>query len=104
MQLQAASDGIGLVCLPRALGDGVPGLEMLDTTTNAPPLRELWIGVHRDARHAPRIRAVLDHLTDGLKAVRPILAPIATRLEFAGRDGFILTERMLSLPVSHRSK
>ena len=78
VQLQAALDGMGLAGLPRAFADGVPGLVRIATDNDPPPMRELWIGVHRDTRHAPRIRAVLDHLSDGLKAARPSLAPDAS--------------------------
>lgn len=75
VQLQAALAGLGLVCLPRILGDGVPGLARVPDAAHAPPLRELWIGLHRDTRHSPRIRAVFDHLAEGLRAARARLAP-----------------------------
>ena len=71
--LQAALAGLGLVCLPRYLGDPEPALVRLAAPD--PPIRGIWLGVHRDARHLPRLRAVLDHLTDGLKRCAAALAP-----------------------------
>lgn len=72
-QLAAARAGMGLACLPRYLGDGVAGLAHLAEA--APPHRDIWIGVHRDTRWTPRIRAVLDHLATTLEAARPRLMP-----------------------------
>lgn len=75
VQLEAALAGMGLVCLPRILADGVPGLSRVPEAVHAPPRRELWIGLHRDTRHSPRIRAVFDHLAEGLRLARGRLAP-----------------------------
>lgn len=74
VQLAAARGGLGLVCLPRYLGDGLPELRRLET--GAPePVREIWLGVHHDSRHTPRIRAVLDHLTDVIRRSAAALVP-----------------------------
>lgn len=61
----ATVDGMGLACLARFLGDARP-LVRLDTPV-APPLREIWMVVHQDIRHMPRIRAFTEFLTLALK-------------------------------------
>lgn len=73
IQLAAARSGLGLACLLRYLADGEPGLTMLEA--DDPPSREIWIGVHRDARRVPRIRAVIDHLSSGLSRAMALLDP-----------------------------
>ena len=69
----AALAGLGIACLARYLGDASP-LVMLDPPT-PPPARELWLGVHTDIRHMPRIRAVTEALAAGVKARAHVLAP-----------------------------
>jgi DNA-binding transcriptional LysR family regulator len=64
-QLAAARAGLGLACLPCYLAEPHPDLLRLAAPTTE-PRREIWIGVHRDMRWAPRIRAVLEHLADTL--------------------------------------
>ena len=71
----AALAGMGLACLARYLGDG-HGLVRLDPPT-PPPSRELWLAVHSDIRHMPRIRAVTDALAAGVRAVAESLDPPA---------------------------
>lgn len=73
-QLQAALAGLGLACLPRYLADHMVGLVRL-APPGQPPARDIWIGVHRDTRQAPRIRVVLDHLVDTLQAAAHSLNP-----------------------------
>lgn len=63
--LQAALAGYGIACLPKYLASSTGLVEM--PTRKDPLRRGIWTGVHRDTRHVPRIRIVLDHLTDGLK-------------------------------------
>jgi len=58
-QLAYAKAGLGVVCLPCFLADGVDGLERIEAL-GAGPQREIWLGVHADLRHMPRIRAVMD--------------------------------------------
>lgn len=67
-----ASAGLGLACLPRLVGDRTPGLELLDPPL-PPPERRLWLGVHRDLRHLPRVRATIAHLTELFGEVQPAL-------------------------------
>jgi DNA-binding transcriptional LysR family regulator len=74
LQRAAVEAGIGLGCLMCYLADGREGLRLLDAG-EAPPRRELWLVVHQDMRHAPRIRALTDFLADGLRAQAGRLAP-----------------------------
>jgi DNA-binding transcriptional LysR family regulator len=73
-QLVAVRAGVGMGCLPRYLGDADESLVRLETG-GAAPVRPIMIGVHRDLRHVPRIRAVLDHLRGTIEAARPALSP-----------------------------
>ena len=67
-----ASAGLGLACLPRFIGDATPGLERLDPPVPAPE-RRLWLGVHRDVRNLPRVRAAIAHLTELFRNAHPAL-------------------------------
>jgi DNA-binding transcriptional LysR family regulator len=69
----AVQAGMGIACLARYLGDG-SGLVQLDAPTSPPP-RELWLAVHTDIRHMPRIRAVTDALAAGVRAAATLLDP-----------------------------
>lgn len=62
-----AAAGVGIACLPRVLGDTTPGLHVVD----APPIpgRPLWLGVHRDMRAVPRVRAVIATLAAAIPAL-----------------------------------
>ncbi len=73
MLVAAAEAGMGIVCLPRFLGDAAP-LTLLETPQPAPS-RELWLGVHRDIRDAPRFRAITEFLAAGLKQQAAKLNP-----------------------------
>lgn len=64
--------GLGLACLPRLIGDAAPGLERLDPPVPAPE-RRLWLGVHRDVRNLPRVRAAIAHLTTLFRKMQPAL-------------------------------
>jgi DNA-binding transcriptional LysR family regulator len=66
-QAAAARTGVGLAVLPHFLGDPDPGLERYDVTP-APPSRDVWLLVHRDLRQTPLVRAVMEFLTDCIKA------------------------------------
>lgn len=70
----AAATGIGLACLARYLGDDCPGLIRLAVPPD-PPVRELWLAVHNDTRHTPRIRALTECITVGLKQRAAMLHP-----------------------------
>ena len=71
--VQAALAGWGLACLPRYLADAESGLERL--ASPQPPVRGIGLGVHKDTRRMPRLRLVLDHVTEGLKRLASTLAP-----------------------------
>ncbi len=69
--------GVGMACLARYLADDDAGLVRLVPPQDAGPLpvRELWLGVHADLRHMPRIRAFTTALQDGLKQAAGRLNP-----------------------------
>jgi DNA-binding transcriptional LysR family regulator len=69
-----AAAGMGITCLPRFVGDATPGLRLVTTPTPA-PRRALWIGVHREARSTPRIRATLTHIAESFGHLRQALCP-----------------------------
>jgi DNA-binding transcriptional LysR family regulator len=56
----ACQGGWGVALLPRYIGAATPGLAPVFPT----PIftAELWLVVHPDLHHSPRIRAVMDHL------------------------------------------
>jgi DNA-binding transcriptional LysR family regulator len=68
--LEAARHGAGLAILPCFAADGVPGLERVarDVLT-----RELWLVVCDEVRKSARIRALIDHVVEGLTAMEPVL-------------------------------
>jgi DNA-binding transcriptional LysR family regulator len=63
-QLQAALAGFGLAILPCYLALDQDLVEL--PLPNGRMMRGIWLGVHRDTRHTPRIRLVLDELSEGL--------------------------------------
>lgn len=73
VHLGAVAAGLGLACLPRYLADVHPSLVRIAADT--PPTREIWMGVHRDTRHAPRIVAVQDAIVDALASAKALLMP-----------------------------
>jgi len=66
--------GLGMVCLPRHVGDATPGLRLLDPPS-PPPERKLWLGVHRDTRTVPRVKAFIEHAVEAFARLRPALCP-----------------------------
>ncbi len=75
IQRAAAREGMGLACLARYLGDGDRGLVRLQVAGKMEPVRDLWLGLHADMRHMPRIRIFVDALQDGLKRAAGRLRP-----------------------------
>ncbi|HTV24071.1 MAG TPA: LysR family transcriptional regulator [Polyangiaceae bacterium] len=69
-----AAAGIGITCLPRFLGDATVGLRLLHPPAPAPQ-RSLWLGVHRDARSVPRVKASIQYLRQDLRRLQPALDP-----------------------------
>jgi DNA-binding transcriptional LysR family regulator len=70
---EMAAAGAGIVCLPRLVGDATGGLRRLDGPP--PPRRTLWLGVNRECRALPRVRAVIDHLRATFGDLEGRLAP-----------------------------
>ncbi|WP_133175334.1 LysR family transcriptional regulator [Sphingomonas oleivorans] len=84
VQLRGAVAGLGLGCLPRYLADGMRELVHL-ATPGPEPVREIWMGVHRDTRATPRIRAVQDAIIRAVEQARPRLLPDNSALDEAKR-------------------
>jgi DNA-binding transcriptional LysR family regulator len=59
--LAAARASAGVAVLPRYLADAEPTLRRIPMPDE--PSEPLWLTVHRDLRDAPRVRALLDHLS-----------------------------------------
>lgn len=64
-QAAAARAGLGVALLPHFLGDPDLALTRLPSP-EPPPQRDIWLAVHDDLRRAPRIRAVMDFLAEGI--------------------------------------
>jgi DNA-binding transcriptional LysR family regulator len=65
-QRAAVEAGMGLAVLSRFMGDPT-ALVRLPTPT-PPPVRELYLAVHNDIRHTPRIRAVTEMIAAAMRA------------------------------------
>jgi DNA-binding transcriptional LysR family regulator len=61
VQASAARSGLGVALLPCYLGDADPDLKKLQERKSF-PAREIWMLVHADLRHAPRVRSGMDFL------------------------------------------
>ncbi len=61
--IDACLQGLGVLSLQQQFGQRIPGLKMIQL----PHHREvsLWIASHKDNRHLPAIRAVLDFISEG---------------------------------------
>jgi len=74
---QAIASGMGCGYLPCFVGERTPGLHRL-----APPVdtlaTDLWLLTHREMRHVPRIRAMIDILAERLQAERALIAGLTT--------------------------
>jgi len=71
-----AASGMGATLLPRFIGD----LDSRLTLVKALPdvwSTNLWILTHAHLRRSGRVRAFMAHLAQGIRALRPILAPAA---------------------------
>jgi DNA-binding transcriptional LysR family regulator len=69
-----AASGIGIACLPRFIGDATHGLRHLQTPMPG-PTRPLYLGVHRDARAVPRIKASVQFLSESIGRLQSALHP-----------------------------
>uniref|UniRef100_UPI0035CB841D LysR family transcriptional regulator n=1 Tax=uncultured Sphingomonas sp. TaxID=158754 RepID=UPI0035CB841D len=73
VQVRAVGAGLGLGYLPCYLADPQENLVRLAAPERL--TREIWMGVHRDTRHAPRIQAVQDAILDAVQRARARLVP-----------------------------
>lgn len=64
-QLALARAGLGIAVVQRPVGLADPRLVPVLPDAFAAPL-PMWLVTHRDLRHVPRVRAVLDHLAEAL--------------------------------------
>lgn len=71
----AVRRGLGVALLPRFMGDDDPGLRLW--SSDAPPLREIWLAVHEDLKRSSALRAVGDAIASVIRrnAARLIGAP-----------------------------
>ncbi len=67
LQVAAAVAGMGIAALPIALAEDTALVRL--ATTGPEPSRELWLAVHQDTRSTPRVRALMEALASGLKAL-----------------------------------
>ncbi len=70
----ASANGGGLACLARFRGDEEPRLIRMKVPTE-PPSADILLLVHKDNRDTPRIRVVLGHITDSIRALGHKLQP-----------------------------
>ncbi|WP_438018397.1 hypothetical protein WMF18_04680 [Sorangium sp. So ce315] len=61
------------------LDAGVPLPWLRAVAAKAPPEHGLWLGVHRDARAVPRVKALVAFLVDALAPLRRALRPPPVR-------------------------
>ena len=74
VQLHAALAGAGVAALARFRADTEKGLVRVFPTR--PDLtRDIWLGVHVDMHHMPRVRAVTGAVVDALRQAAAILNP-----------------------------
>jgi DNA-binding transcriptional LysR family regulator len=68
--LQAVVAGVGIGALPCIVGDAEPSLvRLLDAPAEA--WSSVWLLTHAELRPAARVRAVMGHLSEALRAERP---------------------------------
>jgi len=65
VQARLCEKGRGIAVLPRPLGDAMEQLHRIDLGEE-PPVRDIWIGYHRDMRELARLRVLLDMVIDQL--------------------------------------
>lgn len=78
VQYVMALAGLGIAMLPCYLGDRDPGLVRLGPAEPAVQ-SSVWLVMHRDLQHAPRMRACADFLTERMRAHRAWLAGTRAR-------------------------
>lgn len=73
----AAYCGGGLALLPCFRADAEPALRRIRTPTPIPSA-EIRLGVHRENRHVPRVRTVLDCIAEAVRSRASLLNPAET--------------------------
>jgi DNA-binding transcriptional LysR family regulator len=74
VQVWAAKAGAGIAAIACYRADGEP--ELVRLRPELPNLtRDIWLGVHSDMRHMPRIRAVMDAIIAALGEQQSVLDP-----------------------------
>ena len=69
-------NGGGLALLPRFRADAEPMLRRISAPALVPQA-EIWLGVHRENRHVPRVRTVLDTIAVAVRSRANLLNPVA---------------------------
>lgn len=72
--VSATVKGGGLACLARFRADRESGLIRLSIPPPV-PTAQIWLVVHRDTRQTPRVRATLNHITEQVRQLGPLLYP-----------------------------
>jgi DNA-binding transcriptional LysR family regulator len=70
VQARMCRQGVGIAVLPRAVGQQIPELRLLDLPS-PPPSRDIWMGYHRDLKHLRRLRAFVAVVDNHLREVLP---------------------------------
>ena len=70
-QAQAARAGVGVVVLPRFMGDGDPAFVEV-SVEKPPPTQDLWLVSYPDIRRAPATRAVTAFLAEAVGRACPL--------------------------------
>jgi DNA-binding transcriptional LysR family regulator len=73
--MEGAAGGLGVAVLPCFMADRDVRL-VPAPMAGTPPSRPIWLLVHSDLSRSPRIRCVLDHLTQSVAAASAILNPV----------------------------
>lgn len=63
VQGRMCAQGIGIAVLPQVVGNQMAGLRRLNLPAE-PPMRDIWMGYHRDIRRLHRLRAFIATVTD----------------------------------------
>ena len=71
-QAQAARAGLGVVVLPRFVGDGDPGLVEIVSVEPPPPTQDFWLLVYPDVRRAAATRSVTAFLAETVGRACPL--------------------------------
>ena len=83
--MEGAAGGLGVAVLPCFMADRDVRL-VPAPMAGAPPSRPIWLLVHSDLSRSPRIRYVLDHLTQSVAAASAILNPVRRNGDAGRKD------------------